>query len=57
MVIISGRTFHLGKQVQPKIGHKFYRERDGRLAFLDENEIVYSYEIALSVKSSNCIKL
>ena len=57
MVIISGKTFHLGEQVQPKIGHKFYRQRDGRLAFLDENEIVYSYVIVISVKSNNCIQI
>ena len=55
MVIISGKTFHLEEQVQPKIGHKFYGLRDGRLAFLDENEIVYSNVTALTVKSNNSI--
>jgi hypothetical protein len=38
MVIIRSKTFHIGEQVQPKIGHKFYGLRDGRLAFIDENE-------------------
>ena len=57
MVIIRSKTFNLGEHVQPKIGHKFYGLRDGRLAFLDENEIVYSKVIALSVKSNNCIQI
>lgn len=57
MVIIRSKTFHLVEHVQPKIGNKFYGLRDGRLAFLDENEIVYSNVIALSVKTNNCIKL
>ena len=57
MVIIRSKTFHIGEHIQPKIGHKFYRLRDGRLAFLDENEIVYSNVIALSVQSNNCIQI
>ena len=57
MVIIRSKTFHLGEQVQPNIGHKFYGLRDGRLAFLDENEIVYSYEIELLANTNNYIQI
>ena len=56
MVIIRSKTFHLEEHVQPKIGNKFYGLRDGRLAFLNENEIVYFNVITLTVKNQQLNK-
>ena len=55
MIIIRDRTFLLEKSIQAKFGYKLHSHRQGRLAFSDENEIVYFKLIALSVKSTNSL--
>ncbi|TVP78063.1 MAG: hypothetical protein EA353_09135 [Puniceicoccaceae bacterium] len=41
MVLIDGRTYHAGEVVRSEYGLKFDGIRDGKLAFIDQNNVMY----------------